>query len=150
MLRIRIESSLRKDEIAFLIRTSPGYRKNRCVRAAGFGFCGWLKATPVATPVRRRSRSGFGTVSGRGPLKQQHGGFAGFEFPGRRSIFRGRGSIFARPGTDFVAGAEFSQCQVHISWQGQHFRRVKNIFRGRAAISQGEVQISLRCSDFAR
>ena len=159
--------------------------------SAGFGFSGWLKATPVATPVRRRSRSGFGTVSERGPLSRQHGGFAGFEFRGRHSIlatdfvagaalsqgqvqmswqarhflasgtdasqiplartrkaahadswqgqhfrkvrrrFRGRGSIFARSIIDFLAGAAFSQGQVHISWQGQHFRKVKCRFRCR-------------------
>ena len=77
-----------------------------------------------------------------------------------------------------MAGAALSQGQVQISWQAQHFRKVKYRFRGRrstfarssakfvagAAISQGQVQNSWqahhfrkvkyrirgRCSTFAR
>ena len=144
---------------------------NQPVKGDEYAACAvmcWLKATPLATPVRRRSWSGFGTVSDRGPLQQQHVGFAGFEFRGRRSVlakiswqaqhfhkvkyrfrgkrgiffflhrrianpigtqggacrFRGRGNIFARSGTYFVAEAAFSQGQAQMSWQGQHFRRV--------------------------
>ena len=42
----------------------------------------------------------------------------------------GRGSVFARSRTDFLAGAAFAQGQVHNSWQGQHSRKVKHRFRG--------------------
>ena len=59
-------------------------------------------------------------------------------------------------GTAFsqVKGAALSQGQVHISWQAQHFRKVKYRIRGKrstfarsstefvasAALSQGQVQ----------
>ena len=74
----------------------------------------------------------------------------------RKVHFRSWGSkIFARSSIDFVAGAAFSQGQVPISWQAQHFRKVKCKIRGRritfarsstefvagAALSQGQVQI---------
>ena len=84
--------------------------------------------------------------------------------------FRGRHSTFARSSKDFVAGAALSQghlvagaalCaaasqgQVQVSWQAQHFSKVKYRFGGRrstfsrsstdlvagAALSQGQVQI---------
>ena len=84
---------------------------------------------------------------------------------------RDRRKIFARRGTDFVAGAASSQCQVQISWQAQHFRKVKRRFRGRrctfamsstnsvagvvtcdfaasAAHSQGQGQISWQAQHF--
>ena len=65
---------------------------------------------------------------------------------------------------DFVAGAVLSQGQVQISWQGQHVRRVKYIFRGRcniftgsstdfvagAAFLQGQVQISWQAQQFRK
>ena len=68
-------------------------------------------------------------------------------------MVRGRRSTFARSSIDFVAGAALSQGQVYISWQAQHFRKVKYRFRGRrntfprssvdfvagAALSQGQV-----------
>ena len=97
-------------------------------------------------------------------------------FRDRRSIFfllarthrkshwhgRGRGSIFARSGTDFVAGASLSQGQVQNSWQVQHFRKVKCKMCGRritfarsstdfvagAALSRGQVQISWQAQHF--
>ena len=45
--------------------------------------------------------------------------------------FRGRRSTFARSGTDFVAVAELAQSTVQISWQAQHFHKVRYRFRGR-------------------
>ena len=116
------------------------YRKNRCMRenmrarvagnrnrekeqpSAGFGFSGWLKATPVAT----------GTFS-----QGKH-------------RFRGRGSIFAGSSTYFVAGAALLQGQVQISWQAQHFRKVRYRFRGRGSILQGQVQISWQAQQFRK
>ena len=86
----------------------------------------------------------------------------GTDAQGGACKFRGRGSIFARSGTDCVAGAAFSQGQAQISWQGLHSRKCKYIFCGRgsifarssadfvanAAISQGEVQISWQAQYF--
>ena len=46
-------------------------------------------------------------------------------------IFSGRGSISAGSRAYFVAGAALSQGHVHISWQVQHFRKVKCRIRGR-------------------
>ena len=89
----------------------------------------------------------------------------------------GRRSILARLGADFVAGASLSQGQVNISWQAQHFRKVKyNLwqaqhfrtvkcrFCGRrsafarssaefvagAALSQGQVQNSWQAQHFRK
>ena len=86
--------------------------------SAGFGFSGRLKATPVAASdgdglgtVSGRSRDGLGTGSGRaraGTNGTDARTFARFKFRGRRSIL-------ARSGTDFVAGASLSQGQVQIS-----------------------------------
>ena len=85
--------------------------------SAGFGFSGWLKATPVAASDGDGlgwSRDGLGTVSGRardgraGTIGTDAHTFARFKFRGRRSIL-------ARSGTDFVAGASLSQGQVQIS-----------------------------------
>ena len=51
-----------------------------------------------------------------------------YRFRGRRSIrkvkcrIRGRRRTFARSSTDFMAGAAFSQVEVQISWQAQHFQ----------------------------
>ena len=45
--------------------------------------------------------------------------------------FRGRHSTFARSGADFAAGTALSQGRVQISWQAQHFRKVRCRFRGR-------------------
>ena len=100
---------------------------------------------------------------GAGSLARQHRGFARFELRGRRNILvrsgaefvagaalsqgqlfsrielRGRRSTFERSGADFVAGASLSRGQVQISWQAQHFRKVKCHIRGRRstfAISQ--------------
>ena len=42
-----------------------------------------------------------------------------------------RKRIFARLGTDFVAGAALSQGQIQILWQAQHFRKSGHRFRGR-------------------
>ena len=69
------------------------------------------------------------------------------------SELRGRRSTFKRSGADFKAGAALSQGQVYISWQAQHFRKVKCQIPGRrstfarssadfvagAALSQGQV-----------
>ena len=59
-----------------------------------------------------------------------------------------------------MAGAALAQGQVHISWQAQHFRKVKYRFRGRrstfarsnigAAPSQGQVQISWQAQHFRK
>ena len=40
-------------------------------------------------------------------------------------------SAFAKSGAVFVTGAALSQGQVQISWQAQHFRKVKYRYRGR-------------------
>ena len=74
-----------------------------------------------------------------GLLARQHRGFARFELRGRRSIL-------ARSGADFVAGAALSQGRVQISWQAQHFRKV-NFSLGLtcvagATLSKGQAQIS--------
>ena len=57
------------------------------------------------------------------PVARQREGFARIELRGRRSTF-----------ADIVAGAAFSQGEVQISWQGQHFPKVKYRFRGRGCI----------------
>ena len=63
-----------------------------------------------------------------------------------------------------MAGASLSQGQVKISWQAQHFRKVKYIFRGRrstfarssakfvagASLSQGQVQHSWQAQHFRK
>ena len=56
-------------------------------------------------------------------------------FPKVRYRFRDRRSTFARAGTDFVASAALSQGQVRISWQAQHFRKVRHRFLAGAALS---------------
>ena len=107
--------------------------------------------------VPERSRNGLGTVSETGPLARPREGFARFELRGRRSTF-------ARSSIDFVAGASLSQGQVSISWQAQHFRKVKYKIRGRritlarsstefvagAALSQGQVQNSWHAQHFRK
>ena len=144
---------------------------------ARIGVSGDAKASLSAASGRsglgagsERSRSGLGSRSAPGPLARQHRGFAGFELRGRRSIL-------ARSGADFVAGAALwqgqvncvagatpSQGQVQISWQAQHFRKVKYRFRGRcstftrssakfvagASLSQGQVQISWQAQHFRK
>ena len=75
--------------------------------SAGFGFSGWLKATPVAAS----DGDGLGTGSGRaraGTIGTDAHTFARFKFRGRRGIL-------ARSGTDFAAGASLSQGQVQMS-----------------------------------
>ena len=63
-----------------------------------------------------------------------------------------------------MAGAALSQGQVQISWQAQHFRKVKYRFRGRrsafarssvdfvagAALSQGQLQIPWQAQHFRK
>ena len=135
-------------------------RRNRNLQkvqtSAGFGFSGWLKATPVAVSDGRRP----GPLARTRTLSQGSNFMAGAAFwQGRVQIswqvhhfhkvkcrFRDRRGIFlllalARTRkaahADFVAGAAFSRGQEQISWQGHHFRKVKYIIRG-------------RCSTFAR
>ena len=48
-----------------------------------------------------------------------------------RTELRGRRNTFESSGADFVAGAALLHSQVQISWQAQHFRKVKCRFRGR-------------------
>ena len=107
--------------------------------------------------VSERSRNGLGTVSETGPLARPREGFARFELRGRRSTF-------ARSSIDFVAGAALSQGQVSISWQAQHFRKVKCQIRGRRStfarssknswqahhFRKVKYRICGRCSTFAR
>ena len=89
--------------------------------SAGFGFSGWLKATPVAASDGRRVRDGLGTGSGRardglapGPLARtralsQGSNFvAGAEFGKVGYRFRSKCITFARSSADFVTGAAFS------------------------------------------
>ena len=71
--------------------------------SAGFGFSGWLKATPVAAS----DGDGLGTVSGRAR--------DGLGTGSRRDHWHGR--------------AHFRK--VQISWQAQHFGKVGHRFRGR-------------------
>ena len=121
---------------------SPETRKLACPRRL-VGACS------------ERARSGLGAGSAPGPLTRQRRGFARIELRGRRSILvrsgadfvagaalsqgqlllrielSGRRSTFARSGADFVAGAVLSQGQVQISWQVQHFRKVKCQIHGR-------------------
>ena len=91
--------------------------------SAGFGFSGWLKATPVAASDGDGLRTGSGRARA-GTIGTDAHTFARFKLRGRRGIL-------ARSGTDFVAGASLSQGQVQILWQAQHFREVKHRFRGR-------------------
>ena len=83
-----------------------------------------------------------------------HGRFAlpiGTDAPGGACRFSGRGSIVARSGTDFVAGASVSQGQVQISWQVQHFRKVKCKIRGRRiTFARSSTYFRGRRSTFAR
>ena len=67
-------------------------------------------------------RSGADFVAGAALSQGQL--FSRFELRGRRSTFESSGA-------DFVAGAALSQGQVQISWQAQHFRKVKCQIRGR-------------------
>ena len=60
-----------------------------------------------------------------------------------RIELRGRRSTFARSGADFVAGAALSQGQVQISWQAQHFRKVKCRIRGRCSTFAGSSKDSV-------
>ena len=67
-------------------------------------------------------------------------------------------------GLNCVAGAVLSQGRAHISWQAQHFRKVKQRFRGRrstfarlsrdfvagAALSQGQVHNSWQVQHFRK
>ena len=132
--------------------------------SAGFGFSGWLKATPVAVSngdglgkisdglapgllTRTRILSqGLNFVAGAAfwqgrvqiswwvyhfrkvkcRFRDRHGIYfwhgcianpIGMDAQGGAYRFRGRGSIFARSGIDFMAGASFSQGQVQNSWQ---------------------------------
>ena len=95
-----------------------------CVNWAS-GLCAnHLGCDACTEAVLERSWNGLGTVSETGPLARPREGFARFELRGRRSTF-------ARSSIDFVAGAALSQGQVSISWQAQHFRKVKYRFRGR-------------------
>ena len=118
-----------------------------CVNWAS-GLCAnHLGCDACTEAVSERSRNGLGTGSETGPLARPREGFARFELRGRRSTF-------ARSSIDFVAGAALSQGQVSISWQAQHFRKVKCQIRGRrstfarsstkfvagASLSQGQVQ----------
>ena len=84
--------------------------------SAGFGFSGWLKATPVAAS----DGDGLGTGSGRA-----RDGLA----PGPLARMRALSQ-----GSNFVAGASLWQGRVQISWQVHHFRTVKCRFRDRRSI----------------
>ena len=121
--------------------------------SAGFGFSGWLKATPVAVS----DGHGLGTGSGRARdgLGTARDGLAAGPLARTRTLLQG---------SNFVAGAAFWQGRVQISWQGQHFREVRNRFRGRgitfarssteflagAALSQGQVQNSWQVQRFRK
>ena len=107
---------------------------------------GELKTSLFTAP----GRSAFRARSERGPIgtatrrfrkasvawQAQHFRKVRCRFHGRRgqgevqiswsNICRGRHSTFARSSADFVAGAALSQSQVQISWQGQHFRKVRS------------------------
>ena len=104
------------------------------------------------------ARSSADLVTGAAFSYFWHGRIAnpiGTDAQGGACRFRGRGSIFARSGTDFVAGASLSQGQVHISWQGQPFRRVTRIFRGRRSTlvnfrSRGSEIATFKCESSKR
>ena len=80
-----------------------------------------------------------------GPLARKRRGFAGFELRGRRSIL-------ARSGADFVAGAAFSQGQLfsrfELRGRRSTFKRSGAEFKAGAALSQGQVQISWQAQHF--
>ena len=80
-----------------------------------------------------------------GPLSDREG-FARIELRGI--------SWQAQPCCKVMAGAALSKGQVHISWQAQHFRKVKfsqglNCVAG-AALSKGQVQISWQAQRFRK
>ena len=81
---------------------------------------------------------------------------------GARAHWHGNAKV--SPGLNCVAGAALSKGQVQISWQAQHFRKVKYSFRGRrstfarsskdfvagAAFSPGQVQNSWQVKHFRK
>ena len=75
--------------------------------------------------LRRLYGGGLGTVSER----SWNGFGTGSERVRRRAHWHGRAKV--SQGLNCVAGAALSQGQVSISWQAQHFRKVKYRFRGR-------------------
>ena len=87
--------------------------------SAGFGFSGWLKATPVAAS----DGDDLGTGSGRAWDGLAPGPLA-------RTRTLSQGSIF-------VAGAAFRQGRVQISWQVHHFRQVKISWQARHFLTSG-------------
>ena len=128
-----------------------------CVNWASGQCANHLGCDACTEAVSERSRNGLGTGSETGPLARPREGFARFELRGRRNTF-------ARSSIDFVAGASLSQGQVSISWQAQHFRKVKCQIRGtRSSFARSSTKlwqahhfrkvkyrICGRCSTFAR
>ena len=113
-------------------------------RKVSYRFCGRRSTFPrsgtdfvagaALSQVRCRFRGmrGFAQVraGSRGFARVCAGFAAGAALLQVRCRFRGRRSTFARSGTDFVVGAALSQGQVQISWQAQHFCKVRHRFHG--------------------
>ena len=142
--------------------------------SAGFGFSGWLKATPVAAS----DGDGLGTGSGRArgsrrdhwhgrahfrkvqiSWQAQHFGKVGYRF-------RGRCIIFARSSADFVTGAAFSYFwhgrianpigtdaqggACRFRGRGSIFARSGTDFVAGESLSQGQVQNSWQVQYFRK
>ena len=121
---------------------------------------------PAAWPGQRaRHRLRLWLLSSPSPWQQApQSAHASQHFRKVKCRFRDRRITFARPSTDFVAGAVLSQGQGKISLQAQLSRKVKYRFNGRrstfarssadsvagTALSQGQVKISWQAQLFAR
>ena len=115
-----------------------------CVNWASGQCANHLGCDACTEAVSERSRNGLGTGSERVPRRA-----------GRAKVSQG---------LNCVAGAALSQGQVSISWQAQHFRKVKCQIRGRrstfarsstkfvagASLSQGQVQNSWQVQHFRK
>ena len=114
---------------------------------ARIGVSGDAKASLSAASRSERARSGLGAVS---------------DHVRRRDHWHGNAEV--SQGLNCAAGAAFWQGRAQISWQAQHFRKVKYRFRGRcsnfarssakfvagASLSQGQVQISRQAQHFRK
>ena len=94
---------------------------------------------------KKRAKASLSAASGRSGPGSQHRGFARLEVRGRRSIVARSSADFVAgaqhfrkvklsQGLNCVAGAAFSQGEVLILWQVQHFCKVRYRFCGRCSI----------------
>ena len=119
-----------------------------CVNWASGQCANHLGCDACTEAVSERSRNGLGTGSS--------------ERVPRRAHWHGRAKVSQV--LNCVAGAALSQGQVSISWQAQHFRKVKCQIHGRrstfarsstkfvagASLSQGQVQNSWQVQNFRK